>query len=74
MKRQSYNHLTPNQRLFVAGELVHFEHSVLTGNESEMIAILLKVELQPSQAKEFAQEILDNPRKFGYCKGGCLRH
>lgn len=74
MKTHSYNQLTPNQRLFVARKLEQFEHSVLTGNEKEMISILLKVEMKPSQAREYAQEILVNPRKFGYCIGGCLRH
>ncbi len=72
MKYRNDRPLTPNQRLFIAGELGHFEHSVLAGDESGMIAILIKVELTPSRAKEYTREILDNPRKFGYCKGGCL--
>jgi len=71
--REQNDGLTPNQRLFLAGELKHFERSVLDGDEGEMIGILLKVDLPPNQAREFAREILKNPRKFGYCEGGCLR-
>ena len=74
MKKRDYDNLTPNQRLFLAGELKHFERSVLAGDEGEMIDILLKVELQPRRALAFARKILENPRKFGYCEGGCLRH
>jgi len=73
MIRQGDNQLTPNQRMYLAGELKHFEHSVLAGDEGEMVRILLKVDLQPNQARQFAREILANPRKFGYCEGGCLR-
>lgn len=73
MKKRDYDNLTPNQRLFLAGELEHFERSVLAGDEGEMIDILLKVELPAHRAYAFAREILANPRKFGYCEGGCLR-
>ncbi len=73
MSSENYKHLTPNQRLFAAGELEHFEHSVIAGDARGMIAILLRVELNLSEAREYTQEILANPRKYGYCEGGCLR-
>jgi hypothetical protein len=73
MRKRDYQNLTPHQRLFLAGELQHFERRVLAGDEGEMIAILLKVELPPQRAREFTFEILADPRKFGYCEGGCLR-
>ena len=73
MKQPDNQNLTPNQRLFLAGELKHFEQSVLAGNEQDMINLLLRVDLQPNRARQFVREILANPRKFGYCEGGCLR-
>lgn len=73
MDKQDFDKLTPNQRLFLAGELEHFERSVLAGQEEELVGILLKVDLPQQQAKAFVREVLANPRKFGYCEGGCLR-
>ena len=70
---QDYAELTPNQRMYLAGELKNFESSVLAGDEGEMIRILLKVDLPPQEARRFTREILADPRKFGYCEGGCLR-
>ena len=74
MQREDYEELTPNQRMFLAGELEHFERSVLAGNEQEMIDILLKVDLRPNQARRFVRDVLADPRKYGYCEGGCLKH
>ena len=73
MNQRDYQNLTPNQRMFLAGELEHFEHSVLAGNEGEMVRILLKLDLPPGEARSFAREVLANPRKYGYCEGGCLK-
>lgn len=73
MNRHSYDLLTPIQRLYVAGKLKHFEHSVLAEDKSAMIDTLLSVELELSQARGYSKEVLGNPRKFGYCVGGCLR-
>jgi hypothetical protein len=73
MREHRYDSLTPIQRLYVAGKLKHFEVSVLAEDKSAMIDMLLSVELEPNQARGFSKEVLDNPRKFGYCIGGCLR-
>ena len=72
MTKTNADHLTPVQRLYLAGKLKPFESSVLSGDETEMIALLLSVALPPDHARRYTREILANPRKFGYCIGGCL--
>ena len=73
MKSLDEQALTPNERLFLAGQLERFELYVLTENAQEMINILRKVDLDTKQAKDFTQKLLADPRKYGFCQGGCLR-
>jgi len=72
MEKTEYEALTPNQRLFIAGKLKNFEYKVLAEDAEGMMDILLSVEMDLPQAKKHIQKILENPRKFGYCEGGCL--
>ena len=73
MNAAENRNLSPNQRMFVAGLLKRFELFVLTEDEQEMVNILLKVNLDIRQARGYTQKVLSDPRKYGYCEGGCLK-
>lgn len=64
--------LSPNERLFVTGQLQNFERAVLNVQEEEAVQLLIGVGFSDKKARRIANDILVNPRKYGYCHGGCL--
>lgn len=58
--------MTVNERLFEAGLLDDFDVASKNREQKAMIDILLRVELNESQAKETSDAIIDNPSKYGY--------
>jgi len=73
MKSLKYDgKLSPHELLFLGGRLIDFEQALLAGNGLEAIRLLEAVGLSSGSAENFSQEILADPRKYGYCLGGCL--
>jgi hypothetical protein len=73
MKSQEYdNKLSPHELLFLGGKLIDFEKAILASNRLEAIRLLETVGLSVESAKNISEEILSDPRKYGYCPGGCL--
>lgn len=61
----NYRAMTVNERLFAANLLKAFDAAARGRDKSEMIKILLEVQLSPDQAKETVSAILNDPAKYG---------
>lgn len=73
MKSQNYDELSPHEQLFIHGKLIDFEKAILASNKQEATLVLESVGFSVESAKDISYEILANPRKYGYCRGGCLQ-
>jgi hypothetical protein len=61
-----YGGMTVNERLAAAGLLAEFDAAARRRDRSEMIAILMRVELTGAQAAETADRIIAKPSMYGY--------
>jgi hypothetical protein len=60
-----YRGMTVNERLVAAGLLNAFDAAARSRNKSNMIDILLQVQLDANQAEETVKAILNDPAKYG---------
>lgn len=58
---KNYSVMTVNNRLYDAGLLDDFYKAATKKDRNEMIALLMSVELDKSQAEETTDTILNNP-------------
>ena len=73
MKYKNYDELSPHELLFIHGKLIDFEKAILASNKQEATLVLESVGFSVESATDISYEILANPRKYGYCHGGCLQ-
>lgn len=62
--------LSPNERLFVTGQLTAFERAVLDNRYNDAVEVLVGVGFGSEFAEKTARDIFANPKKHGYCPGG----
>ncbi|MBN1956861.1 MAG: hypothetical protein JXQ81_12715 [Desulfuromonadales bacterium] len=62
----------PHERLFLAGCLAAFEQAVLGADKVSAIRFLKRAGFDAQAAEEIITEIFAEPRRYGYCPGGCL--
>lgn len=60
-----YRGMTVNERLIAAGLLSAFDTAARSRDKSNMIDILLQVQLSADQAEETVNAILNDPAKYG---------
>ena len=58
--------MTVNERLVVAGSLDAYDVAARNRDLDSMVAILVNVQLTPTQARETSETVLADPAKYGY--------
>ena len=72
----SYDGMTINERLFVAGVLDQFDAAVRLGDRDKMIELLETVRIDSAGARRTADTILAHPTRYGRIdeSGGLKKH
>lgn len=66
MDEDKYAGMTVNERLFAADLLDAYEAAAMNRDRTTMIAILARVEMTPEQSVQTTDEILADPKKYGF--------
>jgi hypothetical protein len=65
-KMEDLSGMTVNERLFALSKMDSFDQAIVSGNKEVAVNILEACELSYDAAVSTVQEILKNPKKFGY--------
>jgi hypothetical protein len=57
--------MTVNERLFNAGTIEQIDLAVRRGDRETMIALLVAVEIEPTQAEKITDTTLAHPTRYG---------
>ncbi|GJI87251.1 hypothetical protein [Duganella hordei] len=66
MEQQLGEGMTVNERLYHFGLMDQFDAAAKSGNVSAMEQVLLQARFSTAQAKETAQAVASNPKRYGY--------